>query len=71
MPVFDPAASRPARAESTFLRNVLGPAKPKTTFLRQASRDYRRRHRRASLTRALIVLSLIGIFFGSTVLMSA
>jgi hypothetical protein len=70
MPVFDRSASRPGRAEADLLRSVLGPAKPRSTSLRLYSRDYRRRQARATVTRALVVLTLLGCFFGSAVVMS-
>jgi hypothetical protein len=69
MPVFDRSASRPSHAEADFLRSVLGPAKPQSTSF-QLSRDYRRRQRRASLARALIVLVLLGFFCASAIVMS-
>ena len=70
MPVFDRSASRPGRAEANFLRGVLGPAKPNTTSFQRASHDSRRRQRRATVTRALIVLVLLGLFCGSAAMMS-
>jgi hypothetical protein len=71
VPVFDRSASRPGRAEANLLRSVLGPAKRRSTSFHQASRDYRWRQRRASVTRALIVFGLIGLFCGSAVMMGA
>ena len=70
MPVFDRSASRPSRAEADLLRSVLGPAKPRSTSFQQASREYRRRQRRARVTRAFIVFALLGLFCGSAVMMS-
>jgi hypothetical protein len=70
MPVFDRSASQPGRAEAELLRGILGPAKPRSTSLRLLSRDYRQRQARATVTRALIVLALLGCFFGSAVVMS-
>lgn len=60
MPTFDPSASRPGRAEARLLRDVLGPATLRVTSLTLASRDYRRRQRRAMAMRALIVVLLAG-----------
>src|SRR4051794_38949959 len=70
MPIFDLSASQTGRVEADFLRNVLGPAKPGSTPFQQASGDYRRRQQRATMTRALIVLVLLGGFCGSAFVMS-
>ena len=70
MPVFDRSASRPSHTEADFLRRVLGPAKPKSTSFQRASRDYRRRQRRATVARAVIVLVLLGLICGSAAMMS-
>ena len=58
------------RAEADLLRGILGPAKPRDTSLRQASLAYRRRQRRAQMTRGLIVLALIGSVGGSAFIFS-
>ena len=68
MPIFDESASN--RAEADLLRGILGPAKPRDTSLRQASLAYRRRQRRAQMTRGLIVLALIGSVGGSAFIFS-
>ena len=67
MPVFDRSASRLRHTEAAFLRDVLGPAKPRSTAFQRASRDCRRRHRRASVTRAVIVLVVLGFICGAAV----
>ena len=68
MPIFDESASN--RAEADLLRGILGPAKPRDTSLRQASLAYRRRQRRAQMTRGLIVLTLIGSVWGLAFILS-
>jgi hypothetical protein len=65
MPPFDYSSSRPDPAEASLLRAVLGPARPGTTTLRLASRNYRRSRRRAMLKRSLIVAALVGSACGS------
>jgi hypothetical protein len=70
MPVFDRSASKTGRVERDFLRSVLGPAKPGPTPFQQASRKNGRRLQRATVTRALIVLVLLGSFCGSAFVMS-
>jgi hypothetical protein len=70
MPTFEPSASCAGRAEARRLREVLGPGTPRATSLRIASRDSRRRQRRAMAMRALIVAVLAGSFFGSVALFS-
>jgi hypothetical protein len=69
MPVFD-GSSQPSRAEAELLRSVLGPAKPRATSLRDASRAYHRRQRLSRLRRCLIVLALAGAFCSSALMMS-
>jgi len=71
VPVFDSSSSQLGRAEANLLRSVLGPAKRRSTSFQQASRDYRWRQRRATVTRAFIVFGLIGLFCGSAVMMGA
>ena len=70
MPSFDGSSSRPSRAEADLLRNVLGPARPRDTTLRAASRAYRRSRRRAMLRRAAAVMILCAAFLGSVLLTS-
>jgi hypothetical protein len=70
MPIFDGSSSRPRPVEADLLRGVLGPAKPRDTSLRAASRAYHQAQRRNMLMRALAVTVLLGGFFGSATLMS-
>jgi hypothetical protein len=70
MPVFDGSSSRPRRSDADMLRDVLGPARPRVTSLRAASRAYHQAQRRTMLKRALIVVVSLGSFLGSAFVMS-
>jgi hypothetical protein len=70
MPIFDHSASRPGCAEAAFLRSVLGPAKPTVSSFQLLSGDFRGRQRRASVKRAMVVFTLLGLFCGSAAMMS-
>jgi hypothetical protein len=70
MPVFDQSASRFDRVDADFLRGVLGPAKRGSTPFQRAAGEYRRRQQRATVTRAMIVIVLLGSFCGSAAMMS-
>ena len=70
MPTFDRSSSKPRRSEADLLRGVLGPARPRETSLRAASRTYHRTHRRSIARRAAVVTVLLGCFLGSAVVLS-
>jgi hypothetical protein len=68
VPSFDKYSSNPGDTETAFLREVLGPATPRTTSLRVAASGYRRRQRRSVVRRAVIVLALAAGFCGSALM---
>jgi hypothetical protein len=70
VPTFDSSSSKPSRSEADLLRGVLGPARPRETSLRAASRAYHQAQRRSIARRAAIVAVLLGSFLGSAVVMS-
>ena len=70
MPSFDPSSSQHRRSEADLLRGVLGPARPRETSLRAASRGYHRARRRSVARRAAVVAVLLGCFLGATAIMS-
>jgi hypothetical protein len=70
MPIFDRSVSRPSCAEADLLRGVPGLSTPSSPSFPLLLRNDRWQHRRASVTRALIVLALLGLFCGSAVVMS-
>jgi hypothetical protein len=71
MPIFDrSSASRLGCAEAGLLQSIPGLAKPGSPYLLRQPRNHSWRQRRASLTRALIVIALLGLFCGLTVLVS-
>src|SRR4051812_26830648 len=70
MPIFDPSASSPRRAEAELLRSGLDLTGPRSSFCLMLQSDYWVRQRRASVMRASIVLTLLGLFCGSAVMMS-
>src|SRR3954468_2115861 len=70
MPIFDQCSSQAARNDAARLRAALGPRKAHSTPFRQIASDYRRRERRARVTRAVVVVGLISLVGGSAVLAS-
>src|SRR5215218_6708362 len=70
MPIFDPSASSPGCAGADLLRSVPGLAKPRPLSFQLWPHDDGERHRRASVRRASIVLTVLGLFCGSAVVMS-
>jgi len=68
---FDGSVSQPGcGAEANLLRGVPGLAKPGSPSSQLFPPDDRGRQLRASVTRASIVLALLGLFCGSAVVMS-
>jgi hypothetical protein len=69
VPSFDKHSSNPSGSEAAFLREVLGPGTPRSTSLRTAAIGYRRRRRRAVVSRAVIALILAAGYCGSALVL--
>jgi hypothetical protein len=70
VPTFDRSSSKHRQSEADLLRGVLGPARPRETSLRAASRGYHRARRRSVARRAAVVAVLLGCFLVSAAVMS-
>jgi hypothetical protein len=70
MPIFGRSASRPVCAEAGLLGSVLGLASSRSPSARSLPREDRRKQRHASIMRASVVLTLLGLFCGSAFVMS-
>jgi hypothetical protein len=70
MPIFDQSSSQAARNDAGRLRAGLGPRKAHSSPFRRLASDYRRRERRARVTRAGVVVGLTSLLGGSAMLAS-
>lgn len=70
MPIVDRSTPRPSCAQAGLPGSVPGLACPRFPSVRSLPREDRRWQRRASIMRAAVVLALLGLFCGSTIMMS-